>query len=119
MVRWGGGGGVAHGGGGVAHACAGRVEALEATAMWGGQLEVRALSCALGVPIDVYTADAPCLRMGCESACDEGHAAAAAWAAARPIRISFHRKYFTLGEHYNAVVAVAPAAPLRRRSCGE
>ena len=60
-------------------------------AEWGGQLEIRALSEALRWPIWVYDAMQPTVRMG------EGDK--------EPIRVSFHRHFYSLGEHYNAVVA--------------
>jgi hypothetical protein len=53
--------------------------ALTGTAMWGGQLEVRALASALGVAIDIYTADAEPLRMSPDVATGAG---------TEPLRIS-------------------------------
>jgi len=64
---------------------------VETTAVWGGQLELRALAQALRRPIVVYSADAPVLRMG---EAFEG----------QPLRVTFHRHYYALGEHYNSVV---------------
>lgn len=65
--------------------------------MWGGEIELRALSNALNVPIIVYCADAPEVILkpsGSEIDSSE------------PIvRLTFHRHYFGLGEHYNAVKA--------------
>lgn len=61
-------------------------------AEWGGQLEIRALCEALGVCVVVYTAgSAAPLEMGERQ-------------RERPVRLSFHRHLFRLGEHYNAVV---------------
>ena len=37
---------------------------LETTSAWGGQLEVRALSMALGKPIEVIQAEGPSIIMG-------------------------------------------------------
>lgn len=67
------------------------VESAE-KAEWGGQLELRAISTAMRRPIWVYSADAPLLKIG------EEHNDA-------PLRVSFHRHFYSLGEHYNAVVA--------------
>lgn len=61
-------------------------------AMWGGQLELRALSAVLDRPIWVYDALQPTIRMGNESLLGE------------PIRLAFHRHFYSLGEHYNSVV---------------
>ena len=60
-------------------------------AVWGGQLELRALSAVLRRPIWVYDALQPTVRMG------EGDG--------EPIRLSFHRHFYSLGEHYNSVIA--------------
>ena len=64
---------------------------------WGGQPELKALSHVLGVPITIYAAEGPRVTMG-------EHFNAA------PIMLSFHRHYFALGEHYNAVVRDAKIA---------
>ena len=60
---------------------------------WGGQLEIKAICACLGIQILVYSADSPVLVMG-----DESRDVA-------QLRISFHRHYFALGEHYNSVVS--------------
>jgi OTU domain-containing protein 6 len=95
---------------------------VEGSSEWGGQIELRvrsflhpfrlhllcvisdciaspvsalqALSQALRVPITVYAADGADLTMGEEfgRAHDD------------PLRLSFHRHYYALGEHYNSVV---------------
>lgn len=66
--------------------CADRFEAycraLTGSVLWGGQLEVRALASALGVPIDIYRAYEEPLRMD-----PEGPAPA----ATEPLRISCAR----------------------------
>jgi OTU domain-containing protein 6 len=68
-----------------------------ARAEWGGQLELKALSNSLETCITVYEASsAPVLRMG-EEYLDGS-------SALPPIRLSYHKHYFALGEHYNAVV---------------
>jgi len=63
---------------------------IESTALWGGQLEVQALANTLQAQIWVYTADAPLVQMGTEF-------------SSGPIKISFHRHYYVLGDHYNSV----------------
>jgi OTU domain-containing protein 6 len=65
-------------------------------AEWGGQLELKALCAALQQPILVYSADAPVLRMSEQSVP----------ADAAPLRVTFHRHYYSLGEHYNSVTPV-------------
>lgn len=62
---------------------------------WGGQIELRALATALERPIRVYSADAPPLTMGEEYDAGENDD--------NVVRLSFHRHYYALGEHYNAV----------------
>ena len=71
------------------------IECVRSSAQWGGQLEVRALASALKRQIIVYAVEysAPVI-MG-EEFVDKV-----------PIRLSFHRHYYALGEHYNSVVAV-------------
>lgn len=69
-----------------------RVES-EALAEWGGQLEIRALSHVLGSPIHVFGAD-NVIKMGEEY-------------DAEPLRISYHRFYYALGEHFNSVVGLS------------
>jgi len=64
---------------------------VENTAAWGGQPELRALSQVLQTPIVVHSAESPDVEMG-------EHFSNAS------LRVSFHRHYFALGEHYNAVV---------------
>jgi len=72
-------------------------ERLRSTAMWGGHVEIVAAARALGVPIIVHTADSDDLVVGPEFGV----------ASASPLRISFHKHAFTLGEHYNSVVDTA------------
>lgn len=70
-------------------------EELRSTAIWGGQVELRALAECLGVAIEVFAVDMPILRMG-NSDAPEGI----------PVfKVSYHRKYFGLGEHYNSIVS--------------
>jgi OTU domain-containing protein 6 len=64
-------------------------------AEWGGQLEIKALSAALSVPILIYAADVPVLTMNdCDAPVDN------------PLRITYHKNYYALGEHYNSVTSV-------------
>uniref|UniRef100_A0A7S2EVU4 OTU domain-containing protein n=1 Tax=Trieres chinensis TaxID=1514140 RepID=A0A7S2EVU4_TRICV len=69
------------------------VESVRSSSEWGGHLELRALTRALKRTVVVYSAEAVPLRMGEEFA-DEGE----------EVRLSFHRRYYALGEHYNSVV---------------
>jgi OTU domain-containing protein 6 len=64
------------------------------TASWGGQIEIQALSDALQTPVEVYAAGQDVLIMGqtYENV---------------PLRVTYHRKYYTLGEHYNSVVPIS------------
>lgn len=66
------------------------------TTAWGGQLELKALVHALHRPIIVHTAEAnaPDIEMGMEY---PGPA----------LHLSYHRHYYSLGEHYNSVVPIA------------
>ncbi|CAL1532307.1 unnamed protein product [Lymnaea stagnalis] len=57
---------------------------------WGGQIELRALSEVLKVPIEVLQADMQPLVIG------EG-------IEGKPLTVVYHRHVFRLGEHYNSV----------------
>lgn len=60
------------------------------TKVWGGQLEIRALSNYLKCPINVIQATGPeCIEQGAEF---EGS----------PLIITYHRHMYKLGEHYNS-----------------
>lgn len=79
------------------------VDRVRSTSEWGGQVELRALCHALKRKIVVYSADGPPIAMGEEFATgrdDEREG------EGRTIRVSFHRRYYALGEHYNAVFPV-------------
>ncbi|KAI9503553.1 OTU protein [Coemansia spiralis] len=65
---------------------------IENTADWGGQQEITALSHALKLPVHIYQTDAPVLRIGEEI-----------YDATDPIRLSYHRHAYGLGEHYNSL----------------
>ena len=65
---------------------------LRSEAVWGGQVEVKALAELLGSSIEVYAADMPVVVMGEKK--ENGDV----------LRVSFHRNYLSLGEHYNSVV---------------
>jgi OTU domain-containing protein 6 len=58
---------------------------------WGGQPEVTALTSALKRKIIVHSASAAALTVGDDDTNGE------------PLQISFHKHYFGLGSHYNAV----------------
>ena len=76
--------------------------------VWGGQLEIQALSLALHRSIEVYSADAPVLVMNAEASSTEGDDSDSdddsGSATSPPLRVTYHRHYFALGAHYNSVV---------------
>jgi|LauGreSBDMM110SN_4_FD.fasta_scaffold25647_2 OTU domain-containing protein 6 len=59
-------------------------------AVWGGQVEVRAIANKIERTIFIYDTQLPLITMGPSS-------------ADPPVRLTFHRHYYTLGEHYNSV----------------
>jgi len=61
------------------------------TNSWGGQLELKAISQINQTPIEVYQAQGPKLLIGEEF-------------QGEPIRLSYHRHQYGLGEHYNALI---------------
>ena len=63
---------------------------------WGGQVEITALAHARKRQVTVFSADAPPLHTGVEYK-SEGP----------PIDLAYHRHYYGLGEHYNAVVKLS------------
>lgn len=65
---------------------------VEGTNVWGGHLEIQALSQALGLPVEIFQASSPVLKVGEHL---EGKA----------INLSYHRHAYGLGEHYNSVIA--------------
>lgn len=64
---------------------------IKETNSWGGELELRAISQIIETSIQVYQAQSPTLLIGEEFESD-------------PIRLSYHRHQYELGEHYNALV---------------
>ncbi|KAJ2057569.1 OTU protein, partial [Coemansia sp. S155-1] len=65
---------------------------VERSAEWGGHQEIMALSHALQLPVLVYQSGAPVLRIG-----EDGYS------AKEPVRLSYHRHAYGLGEHYNSL----------------
>lgn len=65
-------------------------DAIETTGVWGGQPEILALSQALNVPIWVIQSGSPPVKIGEEN-------------KGKPLLISYHRKMYGLGEHYNSL----------------
>ena len=70
---------------------------VEATAAWGGQLELRALAHVLRRRIVVYSAHLPTVEMGEEYRVDDD---------APPLRVAYQQHAYGLGEHYNSCVPV-------------
>lgn len=60
-------------------------------AVWGGQVEVRAIANKIDRTIFIYDTQVPLITMG--PSCSEGV----------PVKLTFHRHYYSLGEHYNSV----------------
>jgi OTU domain-containing protein 6 len=78
------------------------VNRVRSSADWGGHLELRALSMALHRPVIVYSAaqsssSEPLVIS--EEVDQQGDT------IDNPIRLSYHLSYYSLGEHYNRVVA--------------
>ncbi|GMF12811.1 unnamed protein product [Phytophthora lilii] len=69
------------------------------TADWGGQLELRALACALRTPIEVFSAEGDVLVMGGEFLNEDDE-------SAPKLKLTYHLHYYTLGEHFNSVTPV-------------
>ena len=63
---------------------------METSSDWGGQIELQALSEILKCKIEIYSASSPKLTIGQE--------------AFQPtIRLSYHQRYYALGNHYNSL----------------
>jgi len=69
------------------------VDKVRESSEWGGHLELRALAHSLKKKIVVYATEGPLEIESAEGGDEEG-----------VIRLSFHRQYYALGEHYNSVV---------------
>lgn len=67
-------------------------EKVRSTALWGGQLELQALSQALEACLNVVQADGPLTIIGEQ------------FKTSPPLWLSYHRHMFGLGEHYNSLV---------------
>ncbi|KAM7276522.1 hypothetical protein ACFE04_018388 [Oxalis oulophora] len=68
---------------------------IESTAVWGGQLELGALTHCLKKNITIYSGSFPDVEMGKEYKSNSTNGS---------IVLSYHRHAFGLGEHYNSVV---------------
>lgn len=72
-------------------------ERMRREAVWGGQVELGAMAKFLSRRVEVFSADMPLVVMG--DAAVEGAEGKGV------LRLSYHRKYYDLGEHYNSVVS--------------
>jgi OTU domain-containing protein 6 len=81
------------------------VDCVRGSSEWGGHLELRALSSALQKTIVIYSADGAPLHIKCNDDSDDKSKEEDTDTGI--IRLSFHRRYYALGEHYNSVVPVA------------
>jgi hypothetical protein len=71
------------------------VERVRSSADWGGHLELRAISMALKRPVWIFSSTSPHpLVIDSEEQSSD----------VDPIRLSYHLKYYALGEHYNQVI---------------
>ncbi|XP_028392740.1 deubiquitinase OTUD6B-like [Dendronephthya gigantea] len=66
---------------------------LRDTAVWGGQLEIQAISSALLVPVKIFQAVGPTIEIGQQYDNQE-------------IMLSFHHHAYGLGKHYNSVISI-------------
>ena len=64
------------------------------SAEWGGQVEIRVLANCLQKQIHIYDNQCPVIMMGEEF-------------VGTPLKLTYHRHYFALGEHYNSVQLLA------------
>lgn len=84
---------------------------LASTAAWGGHPELRALACTLGRPIVVYQAGAAPWQMTPDAEAMLAAGGSGGVGVLPPLRLSFHKFFYGLGEHYNSVVPrAAPAS---------
>ncbi|KAJ9187730.1 hypothetical protein P3X46_003153 [Hevea brasiliensis] len=72
---------------------------VESTSVWGGQLELGALTHCLRRPILIYSGSFPDVEMGKEYKTNGGTDSSNG-----SILLSYHKHAFGLGEHYNSVV---------------
>ncbi|KAL1351040.1 OVARIAN TUMOR DOMAIN-containing deubiquitinating enzyme 5 isoform X1 [Arachis hypogaea] len=72
---------------------------VESTALWGGQLELGALTHCLKKHIMIFSGSFPDVEMG-----KEYKSAATTASSSSSIMLSYHKHAFGLGEHYNSVV---------------
>lgn len=72
---------------------------VESTAIWGGQLELGALTHCLKKHIMIFSGSFPDVEMGKEYKSDDGTGFSNS-----SIMLSYHKHAFGLGEHYNSVV---------------
>lgn len=72
---------------------------VESTAIWGGQLELGALTHCLKKHIMIFSGSFPDVEMGKEYKSDNGTGS-----SNLSITLSYHKHAFGLGEHYNSVV---------------
>ncbi len=68
-------------------------------AEWGGQVELLALSAALRRRICIYDALQPMIVMDSLNIGESD-------TEVLPLRLSFHRHFYSLGEHYNSVCQI-------------
>ncbi|XP_067635743.1 deubiquitinase OTUD6B-like [Eurosta solidaginis] len=69
-------------------------ETLRTTPAWGGQIELKALSSILKVPIEVLQAEGPSTVQGADEF------------AGPNLLITYHRHMYSLGEHYNSTLPI-------------
>uniref|UniRef100_M4BDQ2 OTU domain-containing protein n=2 Tax=Hyaloperonospora arabidopsidis (strain Emoy2) TaxID=559515 RepID=M4BDQ2_HYAAE len=69
------------------------------TADWGGQLELRALACALRTPIEIFSAESDVLVMGSEFGNEDQE-------STPKLQLTYHLHYYALGEHFNSVTPI-------------
>ena len=65
-------------------------ERMETSSDWGGQIELRALSDLLRCKIEIFSATSPKVTIGEDS-------------FEHTIRLSYHQRYYALGNHYNSL----------------
>ncbi|KAI9332340.1 hypothetical protein BDR26DRAFT_921741 [Obelidium mucronatum] len=70
---------------------------VEASATWGGQLEIKAMSSALKREIHIVQMGSPVVKIGDEFKSN----------TAKPLMLSYHRHHYGLGEHYNSLVPLS------------